>query len=288
MKISDILASRDVTISCELFPPKPGSTLSNAQTVIREIAALKPSFISVTYGAGGGTRETTVAMAHEVQNVNHIPALAHLTCVGSDRDSVRSVLTQLRERGIQNVLALRGDLPPDWEGPHEGPFRHASDLVTEILSQGDFCVGGACYPEGHVDAESLDQDIEALKIKVDCGCQFLTTQMFFDNSVLYGFLYRLLKRGVDVPVLAAVMPIVSTSQIKRMCKLSGSVLPPRFRAIVERFGSDPDAMRQAGIAYTTEQIIDLLANGVRNIHIYTMNKPDIAGAIMGNLTSIFK
>jgi methylenetetrahydrofolate reductase (NADPH) len=293
MKISDILSTGKVTVSCELFPPKHGSGLAGAQNVVRQTAALRPSFISITYGAGGGTSEHTVSLAGEAQKQG-IPALAHLTCVSSDRRTIKDVLSKLSAANIENILALRGDIPEGQPFPTDAQYHHACDLMKEICrftmesGSGDFCVGGACYPEGHPESESLEKDIESLKIKVDCGCSFLTTQMFFDNNILYNFLYRLLHHKIDVPVIAGIMPVTDGRQIARICKISGTVLPPRFRAIVDKFSGDSAAMNQAGIAYAAEQIIDLIANDVRNIHIYTMNKPDIAGKIMNNLSEIFK
>jgi methylenetetrahydrofolate reductase (NADPH) len=288
MKISDILKSDKVSVSCELFPPKHGSGLAGAKSVVRKMAELKPSFISVTYGAGGGTSEHTVSLADEAQNSCGVPALAHLTCVSSGRDEVKKVLTDLASHKIENILALRGDIPDGSPFPENADFHHACDLMKVISDFGGFCIGGACYPEGPPEAESLQKDMESLKIKADCGCQFLTTQMFFDNNILYNFLYRMLHHGIDVPVVAGIMPVTDGRQIARICKLSGTALPARFRAIVDKFSANPQAMNQAGVAYATEQIIDLIANDVRHIHIYTMNKPDIAGRIMGNLSEIFK
>jgi len=285
MKISDILSTGKVTVSCELFPPKHGSGLLNAQNVVREIAALRPSFISITYGAGGGTSEHTANLAVESQK-NGIPALAHLTCVSSDSKTVNEVLSKLKAGNIENILALRGDIPDGL--PKDAQYLHACDLMKEIKNFGDFCIGGACYPEGHPESENIEKDIESLKIKVDCGCSFLTTQMFFDNNIMYNFLYRLLHHKIEVPVIAGIMPVINGKQIARICKISGTALPPRFRAIVDKFSCDSAAMNQAGIAYATEQIIDLIANDVRHIHIYTMNNPDIAGKIMNNLSDIFK
>ena len=288
MKIIDTLMGGKVTVSCELFPPKEGSELQKAETVVARMAALRPSFLSVTYGAGGGTSEYTVHLADQAQNKNCVTALAHLTCASSDREKIRQVLGQLKEKGIGNVLALRGDPPKGEALPENRPYRYAAQLVEEILAFGDFCVGGACYPEGHPEAPSIDSDLEALKAKVGSGCQFLVSQMFFDNNIFYSFLFRLLKKGVDVPVAAGIMPVTNKKQIVRICSLSGTALPPRFKAIVDRFGDNPAAMKQAGIAYATEQVIDLIANGVNNIHLYSMNRPDIAGAIMGNLSEIFR
>ncbi|MCL2170693.1 MAG: methylenetetrahydrofolate reductase [NAD(P)H] [Defluviitaleaceae bacterium] len=286
MKISDILKSREITISCELFPPKPGGVLEKVAGVVADIAALSPSFMSVTYGAGGAGSHNTADIANEIQNKNGIVALAHLTCVGSKRAEIVQTLEELSNIGIKNILALRGDYPPGAEQV-SGDFRYASDLVHQIHAVGDFCVGGACYPEGHPESASLQKDVEALKIKVEAGCSFLTTQMFFDNNVLYSFMYRLLKNGIHVPVVAGVMPVTNAKQVARICDISKTALPPRFKAMVDRFAAKPRAMKQAGIAYATEQIIDLIANGVNHIHLYTMNKPDIAGGIMANLSEIF-
>jgi len=286
MKISEILKSGRVSVSCELFPPKHGSGLVGAKTVVRKVAELSPSFISVTYGAGGGTSEHTVSLADEAQTCG-VPALAHLTCVSSNRNEVRNVLAQLAAVKIENVLALRGDIPQGNPFPENADFHYACDLMKEVRDFGGFCIGGACYPEGHPEAASLQKDMESLKIKADSGCEFLTTQMFFDNNILYNFLYRMLHNGIDVPVIAGIMPVTDGRQIARICKLSGTALPARFRAIVDKFSANPAAMNQAGVAYATEQIIDLIANDVRHIHIYTMNKPDIAGRIMNNLSEIF-
>lgn len=285
MRIDRLLRDENVTISCELFPPKAGQPLDDAKRIVRETVALAPTFISVTCGAGGSTAGNTVEIASEAEHDGAI-ALAHVICMGSQRQKIDETLSQLRQAGIENILALRGDVPPT--GEITGDFRHASELTEYILQKDDFCVGGACYPEMHPESATIEQDMDGLKRKVDAGCAFLTTQMFFDNSILYSFLYRLLKRNVNVPVLAGIMPVTNAKQIDRIVKLSSTVLPRRFRSIVDRFGANPAAMKQAGIAYATDQIIDLIANGVNNIHIYTMNKPDIAGSILRNLSEIFR
>jgi len=286
VKISEILASREVTVSLELFPPKPGAGFGNMKKVVSGCVGLSPSFISVTCGAGGGGSQNTLEVVREVRD-SGVVALAHLVAMGLGREEISRELGEFKANGIFNIMALRGDFPPG-VSENNGAFRYASDLVAEIRRHGDFCVGGACYPEGHPEAETWQKDIEKLKIKVAAGCDFLTTQMFFDNNILYNFMYRLLKNGIDVPVVAGIMPVTNAAQIDRIFKLSGAPVPPRFKAIVDRFSQNPKAMRQAGIAYATEQIIDLIANGVGNIHIYTMNKPGIAGSIMGNLSEIFK
>lgn len=288
MKISEILKSKKVGISCELFPPKFGSQLGNVKEVVKEIAKLKPSYMSITYGATGGTSEYTVDIANEIKNVYHIPALAHLTCASSAHEKVHSVIEQLKEKHIENILALRGDIPKDADFPLPNQYKHASELIYDIKSQGDFCIGGACYPEGHPEASNMNEDIDYLKEKVDAGCDFLTTQMFFDNNIYYNFMYKILKKNINVPIVAGIMPVTRGSQVKQIISLSGNMIPPRFKAIVDRFADCPEAMRQAGIAYATEQIIDLIANGVNHVHIYTMNRPDVAGAILNNLSEILK
>lgn len=288
MKISELLREKEVTISCELFPPKKGSELQKAHDVVREMAQLKPAYISVTYGASGGISEHTVDLANEVQNVNDVIALAHLTCASSGRDKIQEVLGELQEKKIENILALRGDIPADLDFPLPNQYHHASELIQEIKAFGDFCIGGACYPEGHPEAESIEADIDNLKRKVAVGCEFLTTQMFFDNNILYNFLYRILKKGIEIPVIAGIMPVTNINQINRITSLSGTILPQRFRAIVERFAENPAALKQAGIAYATEQIIDLIANGVKGIHVYSMNKSDVAAKIVENLSEIIR
>ncbi len=284
MKIIEVLQNDKIGISCELFPPKQGSGLRNSLTILHEIAALRPAYMSVTYGAGGTERGHVMELARAVQ-ANGIPALAHITCVGSDAEGITALLDELKKHGIENVLALRGDLP---EGRAEGIFGHASDLARFIKERGDFCIGGAAYPEGHPEAGTLDRDIENTRYKLAAGVDFLVTQMFFDNNVLYNYMFRLLSAGIDVPVVPGIMPVTSAAQIGRICQLSGTKLPPQFRAVVEKFALQPEALKQAGIAYATGQIIDLIANGFKNIHIYTMNRPDIIGGIMANLSEIIK
>ena len=242
--------------------------------------------MSVTYRAGGDTSDYTVELASDISGRFGVESLAHLTCVSSTRQQVADVLVKLREHGVQNILALRGDIPP--EGPTAHDYAYASELVRDIKAQGDFCVGGACYPEGHPEAGGKAADIEHLKEKVDAGCEFLITQMFFDNSIFYNFLYRIRERGIDVPVVAGIMPVTNAKQVKRITQLSGNYLPEKFKAVVDRFGGDPAAMRQAGVAYATGQIIDLIANGVNHIHVFTMNKPEVAQGIHDSLSELLK
>lgn len=286
-KIIDILKTDDVCISCELFPPKQGTELQNSLEIVNKIAQVHPSYMSVTYGAGGSTVGYSAALAKEVQD-NGIPALAHLTCVQADEKKILAVLKQLEDCGVKNILALRGDIPNNLDGEKIGAFAHASDLMSFIKKQGDFCVGGAAYPEGHPESGSLAHDIENTKYKVDAGVDFLVTQMFFDNSILYNYMFRLLSAGINVPVVPGIMPVTNAKQITRICQLSGTKLPPHFRAIVEKFADKPEALQQAGIAYATGQIIDLIANGFSHVHIYTMNRPEIIGGIMNNLSEIVK
>ena len=286
MKVSQILKEDKVTISCELFPPKKGSQLDNYKAIVGKMAELKPSYISCTYGATGGTSDYTVEIADTI-NSYQIPAIAHLTCASSTKEKVQSVIEQLKERKIENILALRGDIPENADFPLPDQYHHAIELIHEIKTAGDFCIGGACYPEGHPEASTMDEDLTHLKEKVDAGCEYLTTQMFFDNNIYYRFMYKALQKGINVPVVPGIMPVTNAAQVKRTISLTGNLVPAKFLSIVDRFGDDPEAMKQAGIAYATEQIIDLIANGVNHIHIYSMNKPDVAGAIMDNLSSIY-
>ena len=285
MKITEILSQEKPVLSFEVFPPKKERAYETVEQAAVEIARLSPSFMSVTYGAGGGTSQYTADLAACLAKKYGATSMAHLTCVSSTREHVMGVVERLRENGIENILALRGDIPSD--GHVEKDYSHASDLAAELAAMGDFCIGGACYPEGHPEADTIFEDLDHLKEKVDAGCEFLTTQMFFDNHILYNFLYKALSRGIDVPVVAGILTVTNKAQIKRIVSLSGNMVPPRFLAIVDRFGDNPAAMRQAGIAYATDQIIDLIANGVNHVHIYTMNKPDVAGEILDNLSEIY-
>lgn len=286
MKISTLLAQKKPTLSFEIFPPKSGADIEPVLEAARGIAKLAPAFMSVTYGAGGGTSNKTVEIASFIEKELGITALAHLTCVSSTKAEVGSILDQIKQAGIENILALRGDIPTDSAFPMPEQYRYAVELVEQIKGAGNFCVGGACYPEGHVECEHKEDDIMHLKQKVQQGCDFLTTQMFFDNNILYNYLYHIREKGITTPVLAGVMPVTNGKQMARICQLSGTALPPRFRAIVDKFGHKPEAMKQAGIAYATEQIIDLVANNISGVHVYSMNKPDVAKEIAENLSAI--
>ncbi len=289
MKIIDLLKNQALSLSFEVFPPKTDTAFENVQTATEEIAKLHPSFMSVTYGAGGGTSKYTLDIAKRIKELYNVPSLAHLTCVSSTKETVRERISDIKAAGIENVMALRGDIPAELQNadPNHWDYHHAVELVRELKESGaDFCIGGACYPEIHPESENQKQDIKHLKEKVDAGCEFLTTQMFFDNNLLYNFLYKIREAGITVPIIPGVMPITNANQVERAIKLSGSFMPQRFKSIVDKFGSDPEAMRQAGIAYATDQIIDLYANGITNVHIYSMNKPDVAAKIQDNLSCI--
>lgn len=287
MKIIDILNSSKPTLSFEVFPPKTDSAYASVEQAVEKIADLNPSYMSVTYGAGGGTSSHTVSIAKHIQGDKGVTATAHLTCISSNHELVQSQLTKLKDAGIENILALRGDIPEGFS-LDKLDYHHASDLAKEISDFGGFCIGGACYPEGHPDSANSNEDIDNLKKKIDAGCQYLTTQMFFDNNILYKFLYKAREKGIFCPIVPGIMPITNGNQVERARKLSGSIMPQRFLSIVDRFGNDKDAMLQAGIAYATDQIIDLFANGINHVHVYSMNKPEVAQKILENLSSIVK
>lgn len=289
MKISSLLKDSKLSISFEVFPPKTEMGYDSVKAATERIAALHPSFMSVTYGAGGGTSKYTLDIAKNIKEIYGVPSIAHLTCVSSTKKTVAERISDIRSAGIQNIMALRGDIPQDRinEDRSLWDYRHAVELVRELKeSHGDFCIGGACYPEIHPESRDRTEDIKFLKEKVDAGCDFLTTQMFFDNNILYSFLYKIREYGITVPVIPGIMPITSGKQVERAIKLSGSFMPERFKNLVDKFGTDEGAMMQAGIAYATDQIIDLYANGINHVHVYSMNKPEIAERIMYSLSDI--
>lgn len=289
MKLTEILYRGMPSLSFEVFPPKAGTAFESVRRATEEIAGLHPAFMSVTYGAGGGTSAYTLDIARGIRTKYGVETLAHLTCVSSTRETVRDRIAQMRDAGIENVMALRGDLPPELQDADRSTwqYRHATDLVRELRESGaDFCIGAACYPEVHPESANQREDIRFLREKVEAGCAFLTTQMFFDNNLLYNFLYKIREAGITVPVVAGIMPITNANQVARAIHLSGSHMPQRFKSLVDRFGGDPASMMEAGIAYATDQIIDLFANGVNNVHVYSMNKPQVARRIQGNLSAI--
>ena len=289
MKLTELFEKNKLSLSFEVFPPKTDTAFDSVKKATEEIARLRPSFMSVTYGAGGGTSRYTLDIAKNIKEHYGVPTLAHLTCVSSTRETVREKIEEIKAAGISNVMALRGDIPAGLEDADRShwDYKHAIELVRELVESGaDFCIGGACYPEIHPESANQKEDIQHLKEKVDAGCSFLTTQMFFDNNLLYNFLYKIREAGITVPIIPGIMPITNGNQVDRAIKLSGSFMPQRFKALVDKFGTTPAAMKQAGIAYATDQIIDLFANGITNVHVYSMNKPDVAAAIQSNLSDI--
>ena len=291
MKLSELLKQDKCSLSFEVFPPKTDTAFSSVREATEEIAQLNPSFVSVTYGAGGGTSRYTLEIAKNIKQTYGVPTLAHLTCFSSTRETVHARIEDMKNAGIENVMALRGDLTPEMENADRSKwtYRHAVDLVHELKESGaDFCIGGACYPEIHPESANQKEDILYLKEKVDAGCEFLTTQMFFDNNLLYNFLYKIREAGITVPIIPGIMPITNAKQVERAVKLSGSFMPQRFKSLVDKYGSSPDAMKQAGIVYALDQIIDLYANGIKNVHVYSMNKPDVAEKIQSNLSEIIR
>ncbi len=289
MKLTELFNQNKLSLSFEVFPPKNDTAFESVKRATEEIATLRPSFMSVTYGAGGGTGKYTLDIAKNIKEQYDVPTLAHLTCVSSTKETVYEKIKQMQNAGIENIMALRGDLTPELEKSDRSKWAycHAVDLIRDIRESGaDFCIGGACYPEIHPESTNQKEDIKYLKEKVDAGCSFLTTQMFFDNNLLYNFLYKIREAGITVPIIPGVMPITNGNQVDRAVKLSGSFVPQRFKSLVDKFGTTPAAMKQAGIAYATDQIIDLFANGITNVHVYSMNKPDVAAQIKKNLSDI--
>lgn len=289
MKIIDLITKDTLSLSFEVFPPKTKTKFESVKIATEEIAKLKPSFMSVTYGAGGGTSKYTLDIAKNIKELYGVPTLAHLTCVSSSKETVHQKIKEIQDAGIENVMALRGDIPPELEGADRDnwDYKYAIDLICELKNADtDFCIGCACYPEVHPESANQKDDIKRLREKVDAGCDFITTQMFFDNNLLYNFLYKIREAGIFVPVIPGIMPITNANQVERAIKLSGSFMPQRFKSLVDKFGSDPAAMKQAGIAYATDQIIDLYANNITNVHVYSMNKPDVAEKIQSNLSDI--
>ena len=289
MKITQLLSENKLSLSFEVFPPKTESSFESVRSATEEIAKLSPSFMSVTYGAGGGTSKYTLEIAKNIKERYGVPTLAHLTCVSSTKETVQERIANIKAAGIQNIMALRGDIPESMQGEDRSrwDYRYATDLIADLkAADPDFCIGGACYPEIHPESPNQKEDICHLREKIDAGCNFLTTQMFFDNNLLYNFLYKIREAGITVPVIPGVMPITNANQVERAIKLSGSFMPQRFKSLVDKFGTTPEAMKQAGIAYATDQIIDLFANGITNVHVYSMNKPDVAEKIQSNLSDI--
>lgn len=283
MKISELFKKKTV-LSYEVFPPKPTAPVQTIYDTLNELKKLSPDFISVTYGAGGGKNNNeTFKIASAVKDCG-IECAAHLPCIGLTKEEVSHKLYELKNLGIENILALRGDIPND--NYIEGDFKYASDLISYIKSQGDFNIIAACYPEGHIEAKNIIEDIKNLKIKVEAGADHLISQLFFDNDYFYSFKERCQLAGINVPIEAGIMPVVNKKQIERMTSLCGVAVPKKFAAMMERYENNPIAMRDAGIAYAIDQIVDLITQGVDGIHIYTMNNPYIARKIYEAIHSL--
>lgn len=283
MLVKEMMNSKRPTFSFEIFPPKSGTQLESLYGTVDALASLMPDYISVTYGAGGSSRENTVEIASVIQNKYNIPTLAHLTCVGSSTSEIDRILKELDEKGIKNILALRGDLNDE---AVLGDFKYASDLTAYIKKNYNFNVLGACYPEKHLEAYSLLEDLKHLKTKVESGSDMLVSQLFFDNKIFYQFIEKTRAIGINVPIVAGIMPITSAKQIEKMVSLCGATVPEPVQKFIKAYGHNSMAIKEAGIAYATEQIIDLLANGVDGIHLYTMNQADIAKRISENIRGI--
>ena len=288
MFIKELFAAKKPVLSLEIFPPKKDSPVETIYQTLEGLKDLTPDYISVTFGAGGSTTTRTVEIASLIRKQYGIEALAHLTCITATKQEITEILGRLRENGVGNVLALRGDLPqdPQYKFPDPLHYRYAKDLIGEIRNNWDFSIGAACYPEGHPECANLGTDIINLKEKVEAGVDFLITQLFFDNDKLYAFMDLLKKHGIAVPVSAGIMPVLNKNQIERMLALSRATMPPKFLRIMDRYEHNPAALKEAGIAYATEQIIDLISWGIDGIHIYTMNRPEVAKSIVGNISAI--
>ena len=284
MKITEKLMVKDQLISFEVFPPKTDSAFESIEWSVRELAAFNPDFMSVTYGAGGGTSQYTTKIASLIKNRLDTTALAHLTCASTPKDKIDSILDTLKENHIDNILPMRGDIPKDYVRPDGEYYTYACELVSHIKEYGYFDIGGACYPECHPECESLEKDIDHLKIKVDCGVDFLISQLFYDNDIYYSFLDKVRKKGIYAPVFAGIMPITNIKQVDRITCLSQTKLPREVTDFLEKYKDSPEDLEKAGLQFAIKQINDLLANGVNGIHIYTMNKPKTARTVLKGIT----
>ena len=285
MYISDLFKKDRTIFSFEVLPPKKTSSIETIYETLEGLSDLKPDFISVTYGAGGNRADSkTCQIASDIQEKYGILSAAHLTCVYNTKEDIDYILKELEEHGIRNILALRGDINPDF--PVKKDFKYASELVSYIKSRGNFHVSGACYPEGHGEADSLIDDIKNLKKKVEAGAEHLMSQLFFDNTQFYDFLEKARIAGIEVPIEAGIMPVVNKSQIERMVSMCGASLPVKFSKMMQKYEHQPEALRDAGIAYAIDQIVDLISNGVDGIHLYTMNNPYVAGKINDAVRSL--
>lgn len=288
MFIKDIFSQKKPVLSFEVFPPKKDSGLDAVLAAVDKMSALPIDYMSVTYGAGGSNSKNTAQVASHLKNKLSIPSLAHLTCVANTKETVKERLSEYKELGIENILALRGDKPKDYEGEIFPGYKYANELVSAIREFGGFCIGGACYPECHPDSATPEEDIEYLKLKVDAGVDFLVTQMFFDNDEFYKFRDKCVKKGINVPINAGIMPLTNAGQIQRMAVLSGGAsMPAKFVRMFAKYQDNPEALKQAGIAYAVDQITDLLSNDTDGVHLYTMNKPETAEKIVSAVNYLF-
>ncbi|MBK5253157.1 MAG: methylenetetrahydrofolate reductase [NAD(P)H] [Peptostreptococcaceae bacterium] len=290
MMIKDLYKEKKPVISFEIFPPKRDYPIESIYETIESLSDLNPDFISVTYGAGGSSKDRTVEIASTIKNKFNIEALAHLTCVSSTKAEIDGILKELKDNNLENILAMRGDIPedPDFDFPDPLHFRYAKDLISRINNQNNFSIGAACYTEGHIEAISKEADLNYLKQKVDSSVDFLITQMFFDNEIFYSFMEKIDSMGINVPISAGIMPVLNINQMNRIVQLSGCSIPPKFQRILDKFEHNPEALKEAGTAYATEQIVDLLSWGIDGIHLYTMNKPNTTKEIMNNISTIRK
>ncbi|CCO06962.1 methylenetetrahydrofolate reductase [NAD(P)H] [Desulforamulus hydrothermalis] len=289
MKIAKLFATKQPVISFEIFPPKADTPVETIFTTLEGLIKLKPDFISVTYGAGGSSRSRTKEIASRIKNHYRVETLAHLTCVGHEAGEIDMILQGLQEANIENVLALRGDPPAD--NPHydftKGAFSFASDLISHIKKHNNFCIAAAAYPEGHAHCRRLSEDLNHLKYKVDQGVDFLITQLFFDNRIFYNFMENARRIGIACPVMAGVMPVLNAKQIKRIISLCGASMPAKLLMMVDKYGDRPEDMEKAGIEYASQQVLDLMENGVEGIHLYTMNKPRQITEILCNTGRVY-
>jgi methylenetetrahydrofolate reductase (NADPH) len=287
MKIKNMYNKETPLISFEIFPPKKETNIESIYNTIDVLSGLNPDFISVTYGAGGSNDSSkTTKIASIIKNKYNIEALAHLTCITSTKDDIENTLNTLKKNNINNILALRGDLPSNFSKSNKLEYGYASDLIAHIKNNQDFSIGAACYPEGHIDCKSLHTDLLNLRHKVNVGAEFLITQLFFDNEYFYKFKENLQELKITVPVSIGIMPVINKNQVLRITSLCGTTLPDKFKRMINKYENNPEALKEAGIAYATEQIIDLISYGTDGIHLYTMNKPEIAQKILSNISYI--
>ena len=287
MKINEKFKEKSPLISFEIFPPKPDYPIDTIFNTIDELYSLEPDFMSVTYGAGGSTKDRTVEISSYIQNKYNLTSNAHVTCISSSKEEVQNISKSLKEKNIQNVMALRGDYPKDnLSGLPVDRYNNSVELIEYFKQNTDFCIGAACYPEKHPDAKDLNADIDFLKRKMDAGADYLVTQLFFDNGMFYDFYDKAIKKGIYLPISVGIMPILNKRQITSIVRLTGNSIPNKFSRLLDKYENNPEALKEAGMSYAVSQIIDLLSWGVDGIHIYTMNKPSTARKILENISAI--